>query len=36
MLEKLESLEKHYEELHNSMADPAVTGDSNRLRRYHA
>ena len=32
MLEKLEALEKHYEELHNSMADPAVTSDSTRLR----
>ncbi|MBI4787051.1 MAG: peptide chain release factor 1 [Chloroflexi bacterium] len=32
MLVKLEALEKHYEELHNSMADPSVTSDPARLR----
>lgn len=32
MLEKLEALEQHYNELHNSMADPAVTSDPVRLR----
>src|SRR5512142_951507 len=32
MLEKLQALEKHFEELHESMADPAVTSDPARLR----
>lgn len=32
MLEKLEALEKRYEDLHNQMADPAVTSNATRLR----
>jgi peptide chain release factor 1 len=32
MLEKLASIEQHYEELHNSMADPAVSSNPTRLR----
>ena len=32
MLEKLQALEKHYDELHEAMADPAVTSDPTRLR----
>ena len=32
MLDKLASIEKHYEALHNSMADPAVSSNSTRLR----
>ncbi len=32
MLDKLASIEQHYEELHNSMADPAVSSDPARVR----
>ncbi len=32
MLDKLESIEKRYEELHNLMADSAITTDPTRLR----
>ncbi len=32
MLEKLDALEKRYQELHESMADPSVTSDPTRLR----
>jgi peptide chain release factor 1 len=32
MLDKLASIEKHYEELHNSMADLAVSSNPTRLR----
>ncbi|MEW5720428.1 MAG: peptide chain release factor 1 [Chloroflexota bacterium] len=32
MLDKLASIEKHYEELHNAMADPAVSSNPTRLR----
>lgn len=32
MLDKLDAIEKHYEELHNLMADPSVTSNSTRLR----
>ncbi len=32
MLDKLEAIEKHYEELHNLMADPSVTSNPTRLR----
>jgi peptide chain release factor 1 len=32
MLDKLASIEKHYEELHNSMADPAISSNPTRLR----
>jgi peptide chain release factor 1 len=32
MLDKLASIEQHYEELHNSMADPAVLSNAMRLR----
>ena len=32
MLDKLEVMEKHYDDLHNSMADPAVNSDQVRLR----
>lgn len=32
MLDKLALIEKHYEELHNLMADPAVSGNPTRLR----
>jgi len=32
MLDKLASIEKHYEELHNLMADPAVSSNPTRLR----
>ena len=32
MLDKLTSIEKHYEELHNLMADPAVSRNPTRLR----
>ncbi len=32
MLDKLARIEKHYEELHNSMADPAVSSNPTRLR----
>lgn len=32
MLEKLQALEKHYDELHEAMANPAVTSDPTRLR----
>jgi len=32
MLDRLDAIEKHYEELHNQMADPSVTGGSTRLR----
>ncbi len=32
MLDKLDALEKRYDELHNSMADPSVTSNPTRLR----
>ncbi len=32
MLDKLASIEQHYEELHNLMADPAVSSNATRLR----
>ncbi|MCI0478035.1 MAG: peptide chain release factor 1 [Anaerolineales bacterium] len=32
MLDKLASIEQRYEELHNSMADPAVSSNATRLR----
>ena len=32
MLDKLEAIEKRYDDLHNSMADSAVTSDQTRLR----
>ena len=32
MLDKLEAIEKRYEELHNLMADPAVSSNATRLR----
>jgi peptide chain release factor 1 len=32
MLDKLEAIERHYEELHNLMADPSVTSNPTRLR----
>jgi peptide chain release factor 1 len=32
MLDKLEAIEKHYEELHNQMADPDVSANPTRLR----
>ncbi len=32
MLDKLASIEQHYEDLHNSMADPAVSSNPTRLR----
>ncbi len=32
MIDKLESIEKRYEELHNMMANPSVTSNSTRLR----
>ncbi len=32
MLDKLEAIEKRYDELHNSMADPSVTSNLTRLR----
>ncbi len=32
MLDKLEAIEKHYEELHELMADPSVSSNATRLR----
>ena len=32
MIDKLQAIEKHYDELHNLMADPAVTSNASRIR----
>jgi peptide chain release factor 1 len=32
MLDKLRAIEKHYDELHNLMADPSVTSNATRIR----
>ena len=32
MLDRLDAIEKHYEELHNQMADASVTSNPVRLR----
>ena len=33
MFEQMEGLEAHYQEIQNSLADPAVTEDANRYRK---